>query len=162
MAIARLDKSRQWVLCGRDSCGTRFLRISDTAGVSWIDHQYLGPGGRIKNRIGEYRSERLVWPETGWIQGDDGVWALSNYAKARFDRDWKLASGGDEKARRRLQQGWSQQSRRAPGQRPGRTTHPMLLPAKARCPVCGAVNDLYADVLDVADLDPSELTTDPS
>jgi hypothetical protein len=151
---ARLDKTKERVLCGTPGCGLRLVTIFEGPNPDPV------PIGMTK---------RYVTVEPGWHMGKDGVYVLNLHARKQWRRDQQIASTGKpgdartQQAKQRLADGTSWRNRKPirrtgdPGamyawDREEQAFHPyttLSLPARMRCPDCTRTNVLQATALEI-------------
>jgi len=74
--FARLDKSKQWVLCADPACGTRIAEVHDLEAEV---HEIASAA-----RLTDWQLYYIQFGE-GWIN-DGHVWAMGHLARERFRR----------------------------------------------------------------------------
>src|SRR5215212_1311561 len=101
---ARLHKDGVRILCGRRGpdggyiCGEKLM---DVLGCDLPEEITSIPGA-------------VKWGfAPGWVPGEDGIWHLSEHARANWQRDREAASVGDQRAQQRLSTGTALQNRRS-------------------------------------------------
>lgn len=114
---ARLSRDGRWAVCARVPCGQRFAKRLEA--------------GKIARRMGEAVHTGVLRFQPGWGLRD-GVWRMSQRARARLSRGYSPAFRRSPLPGVRRDPSYRSAHYAPPGQ-----VLPTELPAEVICPACG-------------------------